>query len=131
MTSRGLSGHKMRRKRAWVHVSCPEMSEFLFPVHEGETVILDTTKLLKVMATHQLEGKGPQWIINVFAAFLGCKEESLHICWDSLLCCLLGLEISGIDMASWLSWALNLLQSQKAPRLLGSVITLGFGDQFL
>lgn len=58
MTSWGLGGHRMRRKDAWVHVFCPEMSEFLFPVHEEEAVILDDTELLKVIAASQLETKG-------------------------------------------------------------------------
>lgn len=99
------------------------MNELLIPVQKEETVILDDTKLLKVIATSQFEAKGPQWIINVFAAFSGGeKEETLQFCWGSLPCCLFGVQISDIDM--------NLLQSQKAPRFLGSMITLGFGDQF-
>lgn len=50
------------------------MNELLIPVHKEETMILDDTKLLKVIATSQFEAKGPQWTINVFAAFSGGEK---------------------------------------------------------
>lgn len=72
-----LSGHKMKRRGSWLWFPAQRRVNLCFLRPKGGTVVEGASKLLQVIATAQLEVKGPQRII-VFTAF-EWREESLHV----------------------------------------------------